>query len=191
MPNKKVKSLIIAALEDLEERDLKKFKRILCDRKEEPCVSRRSVESADEMDLADLLVKVFTEKKSVEVTVGIFKELGFNDEAEKLAKAAGLGEDSLSPDTGGDEHFIDMHRSALISRVSCVDAILDHLLDKKVIVQEIYTDIRSQDTSYKKMRKLMELGSISSSAKGKQILYEALLEKEPCIMEDLINSQNA
>ncbi|XP_063046052.1 apoptosis-associated speck-like protein containing a CARD [Engraulis encrasicolus] len=59
----------------------------------------------------------------------------------------------------GDKHFIDKHRTTLIQRVSNVDAILDHLLDNKVIKQETYSKIRRESTSYDKMRVLMEQGN--------------------------------
>lgn len=66
-----------------------------------------------------------------------------------------------------------------------MDPILDRLLMKKVITQENYSDIRSLTTSYKKMRELFEMGNIRSSAKGKDCLYEVLMESEPFVMEEL------
>ena len=78
--------MITSALEDLQKKDLKKFKLKLCDRQEEPRVTRRSVEEADEMDLADLLVKICTEAKAAQQTIDLFTELGFSDQAEKFRK---------------------------------------------------------------------------------------------------------
>lgn len=66
-----------------------------------------------------------------------------------------------------------------------MDPILDRLLVKKVITQENYSDIRSFTTSYKKMRELFEIGSIRASLKGKDCLYEALMESEPFVMDEL------
>ena len=86
MSKKTVKDMITSALEDLQKKDLKKFKVKLCDRQEEPRVTRRSVEEADEMDLADLLVKICTEAKAAQQTIDLFTQLGFSDQAEKLRK---------------------------------------------------------------------------------------------------------
>ena len=77
--------MITDALEDLSSRDLKKFREKLCDN-EEPRVTRRSVEDADEMDLADLLVKICTEAKAVILTIDLFTQLGFSNQAERLRK---------------------------------------------------------------------------------------------------------
>ncbi|KAG5271595.1 hypothetical protein AALO_G00181800 [Alosa alosa] len=187
MSDKTIKFWIIDALENLSAKDLKKFKVMLCDREEEPRVTRRAVEDADEMDLADLLVKMCTESKAAQVTIDTFKKLGFNNEATMLASkvSSGDGNSAGSKYMTAGQHFIDKHRISLIERITAVDPILDRLLMKKVITQENYSDIRCLNTSYKKMRELFEMGSIRSSVKGKDCLYEVLMESEPFVMEEL------
>lgn len=187
MSQKSIKFLIVDTLENLPAKDLKKFKQMLCERDEEPRFSRRSVEDADEMDLSDLLVRTYTESKAAQVTIDSLNTLGCKNEADKLAakvKSSASSENQSKYMIGG-QHFIDKHRISLIERISTVDPILDRLLVKRVITQENYSDIRSLTTSYKKMRELFEIGSIRSSLKGKDCLYEALMESEPFVMDEL------
>ena len=66
-----------------------------------------------------------------------------------------------------------------------MEPILDRLLAKNVITHENYTLIRSKSTSTQRMRELFELGSIRSTTKGKDCLYDVLMELEPLIMDDL------
>lgn len=86
MSKKTVKFLIVDALENLSAKDLKKFKNMLCERDEEPRVTRRSVEDADEMDLADLLVKISTERKAAQLTIETLNKVGCREQAEELSK---------------------------------------------------------------------------------------------------------
>ena len=83
------------------------------------------------------------------------------------------------------QHFIDKHRIQLIESISTVEPILDRLRTKNVITQENYSHIRSKSTSIQRMRELFELGSIRSTTKGKDCLYDVLMELEPLIMDKL------
>ncbi|XP_031441065.1 apoptosis-associated speck-like protein containing a CARD [Clupea harengus] len=85
----------------------------------------------------------------------------------------------------GDQHFIDKHRIQLIESISTVSPILDRLMFKNVITQENYSHIRRKSTSKDSMRELFELGSIRSTTKGKDCLYDVLMELEPFVMDDL------
>ncbi|XP_016404948.1 apoptosis-associated speck-like protein containing a CARD [Sinocyclocheilus rhinocerous] len=83
------------------------------------------------------------------------------------------------------EHFIDRNRTKLRRRVYNVDAILDELLDKKVITEEVYSNIRAEKTPQIKMRELL-MGPIKSAGtKGKDALYKALKDTDVCLIEDL------
>ncbi|XP_062394628.1 apoptosis-associated speck-like protein containing a CARD [Sardina pilchardus] len=201
MSKKSVTFLIVDALESLPPESVKKFKRKLCERDD---FNRRAVDSADEMDLADLLVsRCGTESKAAQLTIELFNSLGCVKEAKKLEDQV-LSRDGPQGATGGGapsgdgssagytskymiggEHFIDKHRTSLTERITAVEPILDRLLNKKIITQENYTDIRCLNTSYKKMRELFEMGNIRCSLKGKDCLYEVLMEAEPFVMEDL------
>ncbi|KAK0139328.1 NACHT, LRR and PYD domains-containing protein 1 [Merluccius polli] len=52
-----------------------------------------------------------------------------------------------------EEHFVDRHRSSLIQRISSVAAILDQLLDQKVVSQEQYDTILAKATQQNQVRK--------------------------------------
>lgn len=64
---------------------------------------------------------------------------------------------------------------------------MDRLLEEGVVSTEAYGDINVLSTSVNKMRKLMELGNIHYSQRGKDLLYEVLEETEPFLMKELKN----
>lgn len=83
------------------------------------------------------------------------------------------------------EHFIDRNRTKLIGRVTNVDGILDELLQMRIITEENYSTIRAEKTPQSKMRELF-IGPIKSAGiRGKDALYKALKEVEPCLTEEL------
>ncbi|XP_069041630.1 apoptosis-associated speck-like protein containing a CARD [Lepisosteus oculatus] len=81
---KSVKDHILETLEDLEEKDLKKFKNKLCDREGEPKVPRGRVQKADAIDLVNLLVSYFTERGAAEVAIEVLRAINLNQEADEL-----------------------------------------------------------------------------------------------------------
>uniref|UniRef100_A0A665TT23 CARD domain-containing protein n=1 Tax=Echeneis naucrates TaxID=173247 RepID=A0A665TT23_ECHNA len=100
---------------------------------------------------------------------------------------SGLGFTSCSnPDFSSlpaDEHFVDKYQIELINRVSNVDEILDELLQKKVIIRQKYAFIRSQKTSYDKMRELFPC--LEAGEDCKDIFYEILTRLEKYLISDL------
>lgn len=163
---------------------------MLCCREDEPRITRRFVENADEMDLADHMVKKCTDIKAAQLTIEVLNQLENKELAEKLSKAmASRNHSEYQPKyMSGELHLIDKHRVTLINGITSVDGILDRLLHLQVINQETYANIRSCRTSFEKMRELLCQGSIQSSTKGKDMLYDVLLECEPFFMADLLNS---
>ncbi|KAA0702812.1 Periplakin 190 kDa paraneoplastic pemphigus antigen 195 kDa cornified envelope precursor protein [Triplophysa tibetana] len=87
--------------------------------------------------------------------------------------------------SGQGEQFIDKHRLKLINRVTNVDAILDELLQNKIISAQEYDDIRSKSTSSEKMRDLFTGPIKSGGTLGKDALYETLMNLQPLLMKDL------
>uniref|UniRef100_A0A673VZT2 CARD domain-containing protein n=1 Tax=Salmo trutta TaxID=8032 RepID=A0A673VZT2_SALTR len=83
-----------------------------------------------------------------------------------------------------DAAFVDKHMSALIKRVTMVMAIADDLLGKKMIQDEMYSNIDAAKTNEKKMRKLFQAvrtgGLLIKSA-----FYTALQTNEPSLVKDL------
>lgn len=85
------------------------------------------------------------------------------------------------------EHFIDRNRTALIRRVNNVNAILDELLQKKVISVEDYSNIRAERTKQDMMRELLTGPINSAGTRGKDALYQALKESEIFLIQELSN----
>ncbi|KAK0131636.1 Apoptosis-associated speck-like protein containing a CARD [Merluccius polli] len=84
-----------------------------------------------------------------------------------------------------EEHFVDRHRSSLIQRISSVAAILDQLLDHKVVSQEQYDTILTKATRQNQVRELYSGALRSSGTRGKDIFLSVLEELEPFLIEDL------
>ncbi|KAK0146136.1 Apoptosis-associated speck-like protein containing a CARD [Merluccius polli] len=84
-----------------------------------------------------------------------------------------------------EEHFVDRHRSSLIQRISSVAAILDQLLDHKVVSQEQYDTILAKATRQDQVRELYSGPLRSSGTRGKDIFLSVLEELEPFLIEDL------
>ncbi|XP_071234704.1 sterile alpha motif domain-containing protein 9-like [Salvelinus alpinus] len=83
------------------------------------------------------------------------------------------------------KHFVDLHRTDLIQRVSEVDPILDRLLKSGVITDNGYSDVRSERTKQKKMRELFDGPLTGCGPKGKDIFLEILKEQEPFLIREL------
>ncbi|XP_016338218.1 apoptosis-associated speck-like protein containing a CARD isoform X2 [Sinocyclocheilus anshuiensis] len=185
---KTIKDHLQDTFDDLGEENQKKFKSKLCDRKTEPRVRRAAIEKAnDSIDLADLMVNTFTTTGAVPVTIEILQAICCNQQAMEFKENTGQSPLVPLPGPGApsNEHFIDRNRTKLIRRVHNVDAILDELLDKKVITEEVYSNIRAEKTPQIKMRELL-MGPIKSAGtKGKDALYKALKDTDVCLIEDL------
>ncbi|XP_016137633.1 apoptosis-associated speck-like protein containing a CARD [Sinocyclocheilus grahami] len=211
---KTIKDHLQDTFDDLGEENQKKFKSKLCDRKTEPRVRRAAIEKAnDSIDLADLMVNTFTSTGAVPVTIEILQAICCNQQATEFKENTGQFSVHVygcatwrftvrvsltltcfsaaplvplpGPGAPSNEHFIDRNRTKLIRRVHNVDAILDELLDKKVITEEVYSNIRAEKTPQIKMRELL-MGPIKSAGtKGKDALYNALKDTDVCLLEDL------
>uniref|UniRef100_A0A3Q3AEX3 CARD domain-containing protein n=1 Tax=Kryptolebias marmoratus TaxID=37003 RepID=A0A3Q3AEX3_KRYMA len=72
----------------------------------------------------------------------------------------------------------------LIKRVNNISPILDQLLDKKVIQDEVYDNIRSRSTNTEKMRGIFD-GPMRAGRACKDAFYEILKEQEPYLIADL------
>eukprot|EP00063_Salmo_salar_P037125 XP_014011960.1 PREDICTED: uncharacterized protein LOC106577981 [Salmo salar] len=83
------------------------------------------------------------------------------------------------------KHFVDLHRTDLIQRVSQVDPILDRLLKSGVITANGYSEMRSERTKQKKMRELFDWPLTGCGPKGKDIFLEILKEQEPFLIREL------
>ncbi|XP_059214238.1 NACHT, LRR and PYD domains-containing protein 1 homolog [Centropristis striata] len=91
---------------------------------------------------------------------------------------------STGPLQASGEHFVDKHRVTLIKRVSNLAAILDDLLDKKVIQQEVYAEICAKCTDEDKIRALYS-GPLKAGETCKDIFYKILGKNEPFLIQEL------
>ncbi|TKS82471.1 CARD PYD and [Collichthys lucidus] len=180
---KKAKRKCIAdALEDLKPEQLEKFRHQLLDRKGESRVRRAMVNNKSFLDIASVLVSTFTEDGAVKVTEELLKEIGCHDVAKELVE-------DVSAQSGNNEvHFVDKHQLELTNRVSNAAPILDDLLVKKVIQQEMYDEIRKLPTTQKMMREIFS-GCLKAGKPCKDIFYESLVKNERFLIDDLKNKK--
>lgn len=90
-----------------------------------------------------------------------------------------------APILAADQHFVDLHQTALIDRVSQVDPILDRLLKSGVITADDYSDVIAERNNQKKMRELFDGPLTGCGPKGKDIFLEILKEQEPFLIREL------
>ncbi|TMS10374.1 Apoptosis-associated speck-like protein containing a CARD [Larimichthys crocea] len=208
MAPKTKRKCIADALEDLEPEQLEKFRHQLVDRKGESRVRRAMVKDKSFLDIASVLVSTFTEDGAVKVTEELLKEIGCLGAAKDLvedvsAQSAKPGSGSTDADVkdmsaqsasahsgscDGDEHFVDKHQLELINRVGNVAPILDYLLIKKVIQQEMYDEIRKLPTTQRMMREIFS-GCLKAGKACKDIFYESLEKNERFLIDDLKNKK--
>lgn len=83
-------------------------------------------------------------------------------------------------------HFVDQHRTALITRVTDVDGVLDALYGK-VLTEELYQAVRAEPTNALKMRKLFSF-TPAWNVTCKDLLLQALRDTQPYLVLDLEQS---
>lgn len=87
----------------------------------------------------------------------------------------------------GQKHFVDERRSKLIQRVSNITPILDDLLQKDFIDEEVYADIRAHKTSQEKMRNLLS-HIVKDGDTSKEAFYQVLRKHQKMLIENLIQN---
>ncbi|XP_008113638.1 apoptosis-associated speck-like protein containing a CARD [Anolis carolinensis] len=192
---KSTQDRLLDALENLEEADLKRFKRKLNEfpvKKGYENIPKGRLEKADALDLAELLLSFYAEEYAEEVAIGVLEEINCKRQAEKLASLAGTSgrshPEALMPSVSSTSgrngvHFIDRHREELIQRTP-IDQVLDCLYGT-VLTPEQYEKIRAKETNQEKMRELYYKIMPSWNNYCKDQLYVALKDKNPYLIEDL------
>uniref|UniRef100_A0A7N9APP7 PYD and CARD domain containing n=1 Tax=Mastacembelus armatus TaxID=205130 RepID=A0A7N9APP7_9TELE len=181
MASRTIKAALADVLENLSEENFKKFCHHLMDLRAGPRIRRTAVEGKSCLEVADVMVSTFTEVKVVGVAEEILRDIGCTQEADDLGKYQGLC--GIYGDTKC-KHFVDRHRVDLINRVSNIGPILDDLLDKNVIQQEVYEQIRALPTTQDKIRELYS-GPLKASEACKDAFYESLQLNEKFLIDDL------
>uniref|UniRef100_A0A3B4VIL6 Uncharacterized LOC111233688 n=1 Tax=Seriola dumerili TaxID=41447 RepID=A0A3B4VIL6_SERDU len=195
MAPKTKKALVRETLGHLKKAQFEAFVEVLLDRREEPRVKCSDVEGQGYLQVTNVLVSTFTERKAPQVVADILREIGCEEEADKLGKhlpftVFGVKQTAgPSPGaTGGntmaeDEHFVDKHKLELIRRVTNIASILDELLVKKVIDDEKWEEIRKMSTPNAKMREVYTC--MRAGDECKNIFFEILKRHEKFLIEDL------
>ncbi|XP_074056499.1 apoptosis-associated speck-like protein containing a CARD [Macrotis lagotis] len=195
----RARELILQALDNLTEEELKRFKHKLSTvqlRDGFSRIPRGSLTGWDRLQLSSHLVSRYLEDYGMELTAEVLRAIGMLEEAVRLQQAAGQGirsnpdgnaaqvtQHSAATSTPPGKHFVDMHRTDLINRVNQLDPILDQLLEN-VLNQEQYDAIRAESTSQEQMRKLYSYIR-SWSNRCKDLFFEALKKTHPFLVEDL------
>lgn len=135
--------------------------------------------------LINMVQPVQSNPPPIHNTVPVQQHYHYHQKREDLQIQEGPRHRDMSvPDDRANNHFVDKHREALISRVTLVDPILDYLMTKNVLNNEQYDNIRSKPTTQEKMRELYKyIRGIGDSAKDK--FYDALENHNYFLMQDL------
>ncbi|KAM9723689.1 apoptosis-associated speck-like protein containing a CARD isoform 2-T2 [Menidia menidia] len=185
MAPKTLRKCVQHALANLSEIDLKRFCLELVRLEREPRVFQNRVEKKTYFEVADVLVDTFTERGAVEVTVELLEEMDLSGPArtlEEAARACGYRPPEAAAAHG--EHFVDGHMVELIKRVTCVESILDVMLQEKLIQLEQYSKIKCLSTSHDKVRALYE-GPLQAGRAAKDLFYRVLKEQQSFLIKDL------
>ncbi|XP_028625305.1 apoptosis-associated speck-like protein containing a CARD isoform X1 [Grammomys surdaster] len=191
----RARDAILDALENLTVEELKKFKMKLLSvplREGYGRIPRGTLLPMDAIDLTDKLVSYYLETYGLELTMTVLRDMGLQELAEQLQKimkesgavAAATGVPAQSTARTG--HFVDLHRQALIARVTEVDGVLDALYGR-VLTEGQYQAVRAEATNQNKMRKLFSFAP-SWDLTCKDLLLEALRETHPYLVTDLEQS---
>ncbi|XP_061884719.1 apoptosis-associated speck-like protein containing a CARD [Entelurus aequoreus] len=192
------KKIISKTLENLSKANFEKFCEALVDRRGDRRVPVSKVEGKNFLAVTNVLVSTFTEAGAPAVTSELLRDIDCMEDAENLdaqctvraGRPAG-GADGVSTRSSVDndnsskgQHFVDKHKVELIKRVTNISAILDQLLDKKVIQDEVYEMILRMNVSQQKMREIY-LQALQSGNKAKDVFLAILEEEEPYLLADL------
>lgn len=188
-------------LENLSKDDLEKLIHKLIHRGGEPRIRRTQVDGKSRLQITDTVVNAFTEPKALEVILELLRTIGCSEDAKELDEdtkhltSSTPTSSSAAEASGGaaggtanatNKHFIDVHRRALINRVTNLDAILDELLEK-LIDSAAYSKINAKSTNEEKMRAILD-GPMKGGAGCKDILYKILENHEKYLLDDLNNA---
>ncbi|XP_061737905.1 apoptosis-associated speck-like protein containing a CARD isoform X2 [Nerophis ophidion] len=161
------KKIILNTLENLSKANFEKFCQALVDRRGDRRVPLSKVEGKNFLAVTNVLVSTFTEAGAPAVTSELLRDIDCLDDAENLG-----------------QHFVDKHKLELTKRVTNISAILDQLLDKKVIQAEVYELILRMNVNQQKMREIY-LRALQSGDKAKDVFLEILEKEEPYLVADL------
>ncbi|KAM9805319.1 apoptosis-associated speck-like protein containing a CARD [Syngnathus typhle] len=179
-----IKKCVMDALENLTGDEYKKFCNALVDRPGDRRVEENKVRRKDYFDVTNVLVSTFSEDGTPAVVIELLEKIGCSDEAKDLDDR--IAEPLPKSSASKDKHFVSKHWVRLIEYVTNVDAILNRLLEKKVIHDGIYEEILDAKGNQEKMTKIYKL-VLKSGNRAKDIFLEILKEQEPLVVGELEN----
>ncbi|XP_065118221.1 NACHT, LRR and PYD domains-containing protein 1 homolog isoform X2 [Paramisgurnus dabryanus] len=102
---------------------------------------------------------------------------------------SGSSTDSTAIIKDTESEFVDNNRDELIQRVTSVMEIADCLRSKKMITDEMWSEVHAENTHRKQMR-ILYMVLISGGSVVKAEFYKLLKEKEPHLVESLESSSS-
>ncbi|XP_073714424.1 NACHT, LRR and PYD domains-containing protein 1 homolog [Misgurnus anguillicaudatus] len=121
------------------------------------------------------------DKTDEETTVWTPRQIFFTE--------SGSSTDSTAIIKDMESEFVDNHRDELIQRVTSVMEIADCLRSKKMITDEMWSEVHAENTHRKQMR-ILYMVLISGGSAVKAEFYKLLKEKEPHLVESLESSSS-
>ncbi|XP_011945312.1 PREDICTED: apoptosis-associated speck-like protein containing a CARD [Cercocebus atys] len=193
----RARDAILEALENLTAEELKKFKLKLLSvplREGYGRIPRGALLSMDALDLTDKLVSFYLEAYGAELTANVLRDMGLQETAGQLQAATHQGSGATPagiqapPQSAAKPglHFVDLHRAALIARVTDVEGLLDALYGT-VLKDQQYQEVQAESTNPSKMRKLFSFMPAWNWT-CKDLFLQALRETQSYLVEDLERS---
>ncbi|KAM4697676.1 apoptosis-associated speck-like protein containing a CARD [Rhinophrynus dorsalis] len=192
-----VRDVLQETLENLDKKGFKKFREKLNEwdvKDQYKRIPKRSLEEADEGDVARHIIEFYTKPYGIEVALGVLEAIGMMNACMELKTSLKGVTDYKPAEKPKEENqavpprdgkpFVDRHRVALISRMTNVDPVLDELLARELLTDESYGRVRSEITPQDQMRKLYEYMK-SWGISDKDQLYEILKEHNGPLIRDL------
>uniref|UniRef100_A0A3B3CMZ9 Pyrin domain-containing protein n=1 Tax=Oryzias melastigma TaxID=30732 RepID=A0A3B3CMZ9_ORYME len=126
-----VQKVLKRCLRKLSKEEFKEFVYQLLDREEHPKVHKKQVEGKDYIDVAKVMVSVFSKNKVLKVAVEILKEAKLNKQAKRLGKSFSLFLCRFK------------YKMELIKRVTETEPLLDPLCHIMVLSDHSFSEIKA------------------------------------------------
>uniref|UniRef100_A0A3B3CM56 Pyrin domain-containing protein n=1 Tax=Oryzias melastigma TaxID=30732 RepID=A0A3B3CM56_ORYME len=180
-------------LKKLSKEEFKEFVCELLDREEHPKVYKKQVEGKDYIDVAEVMVSVFSEVYVLQVAVEVLKEANFNNYAIDLGKSFSLFINSISFMDRRcsclckmSKEFVEKNKKKLMAKTTEANALLDVLHHNKVLDDHSYCKMKALSSDKKKMKKLLT-GAYLASETACDTFCDFLFSTQPHLVANLLN----
>ncbi|XP_073504913.1 apoptosis-associated speck-like protein containing a CARD [Phyllobates terribilis] len=201
-----MRDVLVETLENLDIYAFKKFKNKLndLDIKEYNRIPRGRLEDVDTQDVADLIIRYYTDTYWIDVTLNVLEAINENQEAKNLRNAlttvnvpapqespVGVNQGSVTrgpileiAPSRDEEHFVDRHREALIGRVTLVNPVLKDLYENGLLSREERDRLSRMRPCYKQMREIFYYAA-SWGSDEKDQFWESLRDHNRPLLRSL------